>query len=426
MGQFLELEIDHLEVGSAILKISRSIVRGQRSRASSGQTGAMSLPAFTSPSLVSSPQRRPRHHTRQPLRLSTRRAPRTFVRLSSGPDDTTLLQTSITTFSSPGRSPAGAPRTLDLHAVLHIADSAYYAELQHELSTISKPRDGAVLYELILPSSLSYPTLVHGLREVRNPVRAPLDDSRRALRMRAVAQADALDLCIPRWYLADLPAEKVKAITKKHSLQQPTPSPLRFVASFLPCPELFAGAVAVPGSGAGLLARSLAKGDVASARRIAFARKAVASTAARAYTSADSVTAARDSAAVSAVKAAWWSGAKHVALVYGAWHAGQLCRRSEDELGMDYVRTRWQTAMVLPSKEDRPAALVIGTIVAAVYFCYAGLDWVFTIESTIRTAENGIDFDTVVNVAEIIGWYTVRHFVPYVGFQRWFDIGDGE
>lgn len=283
-----------------------------------------------------------------------------------------------------------------------------------------------MLYELILPSSLSYPTQVHGLREVRAPVRAPLDDTRRARRMRAVAQADAFNPCIPRWYLADLSSEKVKSLTKKHSPRPPTPNPLRLIAAFLPCPELFAGSVAVPSRGAGLLVRALAAGDVAAARRIAFARKAVASTASRAFASADAVTAARDAAAMSAVKAAGKAGARHVALIYGAWHAGHLCRRAENELGMDFVQTRWRTAMVLPAKKGETTTLVAGCVVAAAYFCYAGLDWAFTIESVVRTLEEGFDVDVTVRALNMIGWYTLRHLLPYVGFQRWFDVGEGE
>lgn len=244
--------------------------------------------------------------------------------------------------------------------------------------------------------------------------------------MHAVAQADVFDPSPPRWYVADLSSERVAKLSSTHPPLPPPPAPLRLVAALLPCPELFAGAVALPSRGTGLVARALARGDVAAARRVAFARKAVASTVARVYAAADMVTAERDAAAFAAVRAAGNAGARHVALSYGAWHAGHLCRRAEDELGMSFVKTRWRTAMVLPACGDAVSALVVGAVLAAMYFCYAGLDWVLTVEGVVRTVEPGIDRDVVVEILQLVGWYAVRHAVPYIGFQRWFDVGNAE
>lgn len=351
-----------------------------------------------------------------------RRAPRRFVRLQPHSDGrTTLLQTAVTTYTAPNPT-TSTLKTLHLHSVIHIADAPYYSALQDDLQAISALQSCAVLFELITPSSNTIYSRIPGVRAVYRQTTATSATRQTARALSAVAQADMVDPRKPRWYIADLPSEKLaeirpqqKSVVSAHSIA------LRLAAALLPWPELFhlvppLAPPTVPALSA------LARMDFTSARRTSYARLVEASTSARTNTATDKRSAARDAAAMETVRRAGLAGIEEVALVYGAWHTGRLCRLVEGELGMRFQKVRWQTAMTLTEDKIRWRNALVGAAVGIAYFCYAGFDWAFTLDGLVAAVEKGQAGG--MHVVEMLSWYVVRHFVPYVGLRKWFSVED--
>lgn len=351
-----------------------------------------------------------------------RRAPRRFARVQPHPDGrTTLLQTAITTYTKQNPT-TNALKTLHLHSVVHIADKAYYSALQDDLLAISASESHAVLFELITPSRNTILSRIPGVRALYKQTIANSAARQTAQTLSAVAQADMLDPRKPRWYIADLPSEKLAAIPPERRPRLSARSiALRLAAALLPCPELFQ--LSPPFAPPSVPALSaLVQMDFRSARRKSYAQLVEQSTSVRANAATDTRSAARDTAALEAVRRSAAAGVEEIALVYGTWHAGRLCRLVEDELGMQFENVRWETAMTLTEGEMEWKNAFIAVSIGIAYFCYAGFDWVVTLDGLVAAVEKGQA--GVGLVAEMLSWYFVRHFVPYVGLRKWFSIDE--
>lgn len=345
--------------------------------------------------------------TLPPSQPKTRRAPRSFVRIEAGPDETLLLQTAVTTYTR-------SAHTLHLHSLLHIADTSYYTSLQNDLRHLTA-RLGVVLFELLTsPANIAqtpYPRLKS------RPV-ATRAARRIANLLRAAAQTDALDPMRPRWRHADVAPIRVPPTPSWPSIV-PSALALLALASCLPCPELFAaladtaaGHTHVPPRAALLLLCA----DVGAARRLAFAAK-VASPANVHGAPLLALDCHRNTLA--------WTAVNHtlrhahcVALLYGAYHSPALCRCAEAD-GWSFSSVRWRTAMTLKAPDIRARRLLPPILALAAYVVYCAVDWVLLIDYFALALENS---STNVSMLSHIFLYIARHVGPYVLFRRWFTV----
>eukprot|EP00177_Eucheuma_denticulatum_P002738 GFKZ01004926.1.p1 GENE.GFKZ01004926.1~~GFKZ01004926.1.p1 ORF type:complete len:374 (-),score=29.27 GFKZ01004926.1:244-1365(-) len=347
-----------------------------------------------------------------PTTLGPRRAPRTFVRVIPASPFKSLLQTAVTTYTCPHL-------TLHLHSMLHLADASYYSSLEQSLLPLSSSPSSAVLYELIAPSKLSTPQSAP-LRTLPR-LRASPSITKAACRLGAVAQADVLDNTRKQWYVADLPAEDVASMSDGPHGRRLALNPMLLIAALLPAPELFALAGYVSAEEIWALVRLMCVGNLRGARRLGYARGAVESTKRRVNTGADVVSRARDAEVFRTVRVVVERGVEEVALVYGAWHMGHLCRWAEDEMGMTWRGTKWRTVMEVDRETDM-LAVVWAVFVVAGYVSVAGVDWVGLVEGVVRQVELGVGVD---KVTENLAAYFVRHLVPYLVLRGWLNVDDG-
>lgn len=364
-----------------------------------------------------------------PRPADQRRAPRKFVRLvpSSESNDVLLLQTAIITYTLPyadekimNKDPenASAPsRKIRIYSLLHIADPSYYESLQSSLSALVAGRKTpSVLFELLTSSrnllTEPYPRLKSRL------IATPSARST-AMSLGAVAQVDALDLSRASWRHADLTTDDVLArglTTRRFSI--PTDLIFRGIFFALPFPELYAVIVDIAMGRAQLTIRTalaaFAAGGLVAARRLTFACKM----AALRYTSPTALDLRRNTAAWDGVRDTLLNddSASEIALLYGAWHVGALCRCAEAD-GWSFTNMDWCTAMTVSAPPLTLFRLlpVIGAISA--YATYSALDWVSLVARLGLALESP---ERIGGVGVEVLLYAVRHGAPYIAFWKWF------
>lgn len=135
----------------------------------------------------------------------------------------------------------------------------------------------------------------------------------------------------------------------------------------------------------------------------------------------DLVSRARDVEAFRMVKVVVERGVEEVALMYGAWHMGHLCRWAEDEMGMRWGETKWRTVMEVERSGEAWTG-VWAVFVLVGYVAVAGVDWLGVVEGVVREVEIGVGVGKVVR---IVAAYFVRHLVPYLVLRGWLDVDDG-
>lgn len=396
-----------------------------------------------------------------------------------------MLQTAVSKFRA-HRARPGAPASVALHSIVHCADPAYYSELQ-AVCEACVAKGGVVLFECIVQRRLVMEA-AGGLGVLVEPVCATKSAMAQAKALGAVPQAEALKTFRPGFFVADLPAEDVQLLRQRRrygsaddflGVSPVAPDPqgidgmefarrvgnaaLRAACLVLPFPEINLLLMdtlqyASRPSFAALFA--LLRGDVITSKRLAYAQMLVQSTNRRVTEQVvDHATAARNGAAIDAVRAAQFQ-ASHVHLLYGAWHSPALVRRLEDELGMCFAGVEWRTAMVLESGlspgsragrwlahacgfvgngnddvgvvpvNSRGAIVVpvrflsLWLLIVSTYATYAGVDWSHALTHTVSqiASDNGmVDAESYTYNA---GLYFTRHLAAYAAFKNWFDRTD--
>lgn len=311
-----------------------------------------------------------------PVSTPKRRAPRTFIRIHTA-DDSTNLQTTVTTYKSDSK-------VLNIHSLLHIADARYFLSLQNLKDT--------VLFELITSSKNVYSE--GKLRRLKTDVRATPRSRKIGRRLQAVAQADALELCLPNWYLADVPSEQLP-IAKK-DLQLPNKLWLRIVACLLPCPELNLLTLDNWAMSPKNIVQLL-KASFPEKRRLTYAWRLLRGTPPPAEV-------ARDNSAWDTVRRV--DGTTH--LLYGAWHSERFCRRAEND-GMEFVKQDWVDVMRLPRVEIGVRDCVVWGGIVLLAAGVAGVDWIGAVDGAFVRDGRGV-------VA-----YLIRHLAIYWAIRRWFE-----
>ena len=215
-----------------------------------------------------------------------------------------------------------------------------------------------------------------------------------ARRLNAVSQADALNFCMPQWYLADVSSEKLSKTPT--SIRVPTNIWLRLVACVLPCPEL--NLLSLDDFALSLENLvMLLKAPLSSKRRLIFAWRLLAS-------SGSDGDVSRDNYAWKVVNEV--SGDVH--LLYGAWHSERFCRRAEND-GMVFVEQQWSNAIEMPDVSVSWKDWVIWGAALAVYGGIAGVDWI-----------HAVDLVGEKQWVEVVG-YGLRHAAVYWTVSRWLE-----
>jgi hypothetical protein len=392
-------------------------------------------------------------------------APRDFVRIHVCSSGAVLLQTKVTKYVSMNRE--AALSSVDLYSVVHVADEAYFEDLNRDLAY---PYD-AVYFELITAKvNLAMDPFSRQMSLVRE-----ISPSSRALaqamNLAAVPQVGKLD--VSKGWIADLSAEEIADIENKVGDRKSTFSGdedgmkrtffrgarilLLSGLCILPCPELHVLLLDAAESDfrhylLPLYIFALIRGDITSARRLKFAQSIQANTMRRANTQVvDAVTAARNQHAVrSLVDGAATSNFKSVAIVYGAWHCDNLGRLIENELGLEYKSSHWKTAMVaeaaltarfwskfwasvsiqsegMDGAERHARFPVMAGGVLFILFAgveiVAAIDWSHAITTIALAWEHVWDASRNDQVLELCA-YGIRHGAVYYFLRRWFKVED--
>lgn len=404
-------------------------------------------------------RRRARAAGRAPVSAASR-APRHFARVHRAPGGAAALQTRVTRYRAARGAAPHLPATLDLYALVHYADRAYYAALNRALSRYDR-----VYFECITaPTNLSTAPAT-GLRTLRLPVGASRAAAAEARALALVPQMDAWDSALPNGFVADLTTAELAELDLR-SRARPRPrarvasaarNALRAFCFLLPCPEaaallvdaLYSGSA----GGGGILPRAaaaallaLARGDLRSARKLVFAHVVEATTAARAVARvADPATRARNLRVLDAVRR---GRGEHVAVVFGAWHAGHLATLCETDLAMRHAGGYWLDAVSAERAEDGRAwahlsALTRGdplppdpfpvaqlaVIVLAIQGAevVSAFDYIAAFATSIpRIFEVGAGAATQEAAALSVALYTLRHVAGYVMVRNWIVLGGAD
>lgn len=197
--------------------------------------------------------------------------------------------------------------TVDLYSLLHIADEAYYSELNRRMSDYD-----VVLFELITSRDNVLESINDDFQLFRKKLRTKIyspQAEQLARQYGLVAQTEKFDMQQERWFLADLDAETIRLLEQENLNMMKSNywrsilggrtfamplldkfflpdqlliNSLRFVSWLTPCPEL--GCVLLDWSRmmprAGGISRlvlpmmeRIAAGDLAQARKLAFAQQ---------------------------------------------------------------------------------------------------------------------------------------------------------
>jgi hypothetical protein len=376
-----------------------------------------------------------------------------------------LFQTKVTKYVSMTRE--AALSSVDLYSVVHVADEAYYEDLNRDLAN---PYD-AVYFELITAKGNlamdSFSRQMSLVREISPSARALAQ----ATNLSAVPQVGKLD--VSKGWIADLSAEEIADIESKagdrnstfrgdeDGMKRTFSRGVRILLlsglCILPCPALHVLLLDAADSDfrhymLPLYLFALIRGDITSARRLKFAQSIQANTTRRANTQlVDVVAAARNQRVVrSLVDGVAKSNFKNVAIVYGAWHCDNLGRLLENQLCLEYKSSHWKTAMVAEAaltarvwskfwasvsmqsegmdgaEQHARLPVMAGGVLFSVFAgveIVAAIDWSHTVTMIALALEHVRDASRYDQRLELCA-YGIRHSAVYYFLRRWFKVED--
>jgi hypothetical protein len=251
-----------------------------------------------------------------------------FVRISRDKNNAPLaLETAIVRFA-PAKSNRAAP-TVDLIAALHIADPAYYKQLNREFQTYD-----AVLYELVAPEGANRPK--QGDRPSDNP-----------LSMLQNGMKDLLDL---EFQLKGIDYTRKNMVHADMSPQQFARSmEQRGESVWTMLGRMMMYSLSKQGddmSSAELLAALFDKNRALALKRLLAQQFQESEDVLQALEGPGGSTliSGRDGVALSVLKKELAAGKKKLAIFFGAGHMSDFQKRLGDEFGMKPVSTRWLAA----------------------------------------------------------------------------------
>ena len=272
-----------------------------------------------------------------------------FLRLTRNKNNVPLaLQAAIVRFAP--AAAAGTP-TVDLVAAVHIADAAYYRQLNREFQAYD-----AVLYELVAPEEAKTPK--PGDRPSNNPISVLQNGMKDLLHLQF--QLNGIDYTQKNMVHADMSPDEFA-----RSMQQRGESPWTMFARML------AYAMAKENqsnelSGGELLAAFFAKDRALSLKRLLAEQFQQSEDALAAFEGPKGSTliSGRNKVAADVLRKQLAAGKKKIAIFYGAGHMVDFQKRLHDDFAMKPVNTRWLTAWDLksetkPAVKTKPAAAAV-------------------------------------------------------------------
>lgn len=366
--------------------------------------------------------------------------PREFLRVARV-DAAVELQAATAVFVPPVRGASGSTEAVALAATVHVADAAYYAALAERAESYD-----LCLYELIADER-DVVTDAGGGRRLAVEY-APTPATRAlALSHGLVAQLDALPLTRESWRLADLSRQELARLRDAQGEAEPAARPavlealdvalagrarvgagrqvVRLACWMLPCPELqlllldWVWAGGRPAPVLGPLIDVLARLDVLSARRLAFAQVLVSSQAESAAggssTSLPVLIKRRNAAAMDTLRRALdEEGCKKVAMLYGGLHMPDLACRVQ-ETGLVLSEVQWQPVWrVEVPREDSPLRLAAFPLLLLL----DAADWVGTLLGSVDGLTGDPSGGGLSEVLGLVTLYLLRHAVLYYQLSK--------
>jgi hypothetical protein len=238
---------------------------------------------------------------------------------------------------------AGAPTpTVDLVAAVHIADPAYFRQLNRELQAYD-----AVLYELVAPEEMKTPK--PGDRPSNNPISAMQNGMKDLLDLEF--QLKGIDYTQKNMVHADMSPEQFAK-----SMQD------RGESAWTMLGRMLAYAIAKENqsndiSGGELFAALFAKNRALSLKRLLAEQfqQSEGALAAMEGPNGSTLISGRNKVATDVLRKEIAAGRKKLAIFYGAGHMPDFQKRLHDDFAMKPVNTRWLTAWNLKAAPKPPA-----------------------------------------------------------------------
>jgi hypothetical protein len=264
-----------------------------------------------------------------------------FVRLQKSADGEPLaLQVAIVTFRS---ARARLPRSVDLISAVHVADRAYYAELNRRFRSYD-----SVLYELVAPEGVRIP-------EGGGPHRTPISMFQVGLTelLGLEFQLDHIDYTRRNMVHADMTPEEFRK-----SMQDRGESLLQILFRLVGHSLIEQGRDLGGAKDVQLLAALFSKDREHKLKCLMAEQFVDIEDQMLIYTGGDGSTlvSERNKKALQVLAERWKGGDRHVAIFYGAGHMSDFADRLRADFGLVYDHTDWITAWDLRNKRVSKAA----------------------------------------------------------------------
>ncbi len=254
-----------------------------------------------------------------------------FLRLLRDRDKHPLrLETAIVRYAPLDRNRPSP--TVDLVAAIHVADPAYYRQLNREFEGYD-----VVLYELVAAEEASVPR--PGSPRGNNPLSMIQNGIKDVLDLQF--QLDGIDYTRKNMVHADMSPEQFAQSMKKRG-----ETPLGMAARIMGYALARQNQPADAGADVQLLAALLNKDRAKAMKRVAaeqFVENGDVLTALEGPNGSTLVS-GRNQVALDVLRKEIAAGKKKIAIFYGAGHMPDLARRLRDGFGLSPVETRWLTA----------------------------------------------------------------------------------
>jgi len=265
-----------------------------------------------------------------------------FLRLSRDKNNAPLaLETAIVRYA-PAAGDRGTP-TVDLVAALHIADSAYYRQLNREFQGYD-----AVLYELVAPEESKAPK--PGDRRSDNPLSLLQNGMKDLLDLEF--QLKGIDYTRKNLVHADMSPDQFA-----QSMRQRGESAWTMLGRMMAYALAKQNQTGADLSGAELLAALFDKNRTMALKRLLAEQfqESEDALAALEGPKGSTLISGRNKVAIEVLRKEFAAGKNKIAIFYGAGHMPDLQKRLRDDFGMKPVSTRWLAAWNLKA-EAKPSA----------------------------------------------------------------------
>lgn len=389
--------------------------------------------------------------------------PKSYLRMFENEDGSWELQSGQITYATKNGT------EINMIAMVHVGDKEYFKSIESDLlASDAQGEQTITLFELLTDennvldpktdgsmskeSGHKFDTAGLQLPRLRVPLGPSADAQRLAVSQGLCAQLDAIDFKKPNWYVADCSSQTLRKLKDNMTLaEQDTESSMRpalleallvalmgraktmpkaaqFARSFIwlvPCPEaqlllfdwIWAGGRPAPVLGA--ILDAISAGNIAGARKLAFAQMLVSAQNAKdVYGSGAGAVAtinARNTFATQRIREALDEVEEHksernsrIAVLYGGAHVPGLCKALEYDLDCEQVNLSWRKVLGVEKARENWFARY-GFIV--VLLLLDGLDWT-----------NSLNFIAEASFSD--KWieaalYLTRHVAVYYAFGKW-------